>query len=79
MVDDLVLQVDSGHVLWVGHSYSQQDAHQQVDNLRRGMKREEHLKVIIITVCVVVRVTWSSSGNAIMRACSRTVQFPAPK
>lgn len=35
MVNDLILQVDGGHVLWVGHSYSQQDAHQQVDHLKR--------------------------------------------
>ena len=34
MVDDLILQVDGGHVLRVGHRYGQQDAHQQVDHLR---------------------------------------------
>ena len=39
MVDDLILQVNSGDVLWVGHSHSQQDAHQQVDDLRRGRRR----------------------------------------
>ncbi|KAG7222699.1 hypothetical protein INR49_026308 [Caranx melampygus] len=36
MVDDLILQVDGGHVLWVGHSYGEQDAHQQVDYLKTG-------------------------------------------
>ncbi len=40
MVDDLVLQVNGGHVLWVGHSYSEQDAHQQVDNLRRWSRKK---------------------------------------
>lgn len=39
MVDDLILQVDGGHVLWVGHSYGEQDAHQQVDYLKRGSER----------------------------------------
>lgn len=35
MIDDLILQVNGGHILWVGHSYREQDAHQQVDDLRR--------------------------------------------
>lgn len=43
MVDDLILQVDGGHILWVGHSYSQQDAHQQVDYLRRGWNGKQRL------------------------------------
>lgn len=39
MVNDLILQVDSGHVLWMRHGYSQQDAHQQVDHLRTGRSK----------------------------------------
>lgn len=43
MVDDLILQVNSGHVLWMGHSYSQQDAHQQVDYLWRGRRKRKEV------------------------------------
>lgn len=39
MVNDLILQVDSGDVLWVGHSDSEQDAHQQVHYLSGGKRR----------------------------------------
>lgn len=48
MVDDLILQVNSGHVLWVGHSDSQQDAHQQVDHLKEGVKRMFFLEKTVI-------------------------------
>ena len=48
MVDDLILQVNSGHVLWVGHSDSQQDAHQQVDHLKGGGSKKKGLKKYVI-------------------------------
>lgn len=38
VLDDLILQVDGGHILWVGHGHSQQDAHQQVHHLARERK-----------------------------------------
>lgn len=38
MVNDLVLQVDGGHVLRVGHGHGEQDAHEQVDHLERQAK-----------------------------------------
>lgn len=40
MVNDLVLQVDGGHVLRVGHGHGEQDAHEQVDHLERQAKGE---------------------------------------
>ena len=46
MVDDLILQVNSGNVLWMGHSYSEQDAHQQVDYLRKEGRTKKVLKVL---------------------------------
>lgn len=38
VVNDLVLQVDGGHVLRVGHGHGEQDAHEQVDHLERQAK-----------------------------------------
>jgi len=36
VVDDLILEVDVGHILWMGERHCQQDAHQEVDNLWAG-------------------------------------------
>lgn len=44
VVDDLVLQVDGGHVLRVGHGHGEQDAHQQVDHLERQQRERVELK-----------------------------------
>lgn len=46
-VNDLILQVDGGNVFWVGHSDGQQDAHQQVDNLRRRRRKRHRLFKLI--------------------------------
>lgn len=43
MVDDLILQVNGGHILRVGHRYREQDAHQQVDHLTRELSQFNHL------------------------------------
>lgn len=58
MIDDLILQVDGRHVIWVGHCYSKQDAHQQVDYLRRGRRREVKARTLSSSfVCLSTSAT----------------------
>lgn len=59
MVNDLILQVNSGHVLWVGHSDSQQDAHQQVHYLsgvQRGGKSITLPKAVEHTITMYIYI-----------------------
>lgn len=53
VVNDLILKVNGGHVLRVGHSDRQQDTHQQVNHLNPGRKNNFRKGPIEINALIV--------------------------
>lgn len=69
MIDDLILQINGGHVLRVGHSNGQQDAHQKVDNLS-GME-----EVFFFIECIVFYNEYKSSISKTGEKTSHSTAF----
>lgn len=68
MIDDLILQINGGHVLRVGHSNGQQDAHQKVDNLS-GMEE------VFFIECIVFYNEYKSSISKTGEKTSHSTAF----